>query len=94
MITRLILALCAVFAGWIALLAVVMVVSDDAPAALVLFPAADLIDRLPAGVAITARTGLSVTLAADTPGLAAALYRAGAVLVLPAGLLGCAPLTS
>lgn len=94
MIIKVILSCAAVVIGWIALLAGVMVVSDEAPAALVLFPGEAFVDTLPAGVSITGETAISVTLSSDAPGFARSLYVAGAPLVLPAGLLGCAPLTS
>ncbi len=84
------LALPAVLAGWIGLLAATMVVSDAAPAAMVVLPARDFLDRMPDG-AVIARTALTVTVRSDVPGLAPALYRAGAHLVLPAGLTGCLP---
>ena len=88
---RLVLGLVAVFAGWIAVMAVVMLVFDAAPAALVLFPAADFLDRMPEG-AVISRSAVSLTIRSDAPGLGPALYRAGALLVLPAGLTGCLPL--
>lgn len=94
MITRTILSLMAVATAWIALLAGMMVLSDDAPAALVLFPDAALMHDLPPGVSILSRNGYSVTLSGEAADFAQSLYRAGAKLVLPAGLLGCAPLTS
>ncbi len=78
--------------GWLCVLLAVMLVSDAAPAAVVLFPSQGFLDRLPAGTAILAATPVSVTLADDRPGLAGALYRRGARLVLPAGLPGCLPL--
>ncbi|MEM6305860.1 MAG: hypothetical protein AAF744_14165 [Pseudomonadota bacterium] len=76
------------------MLALVMVLSDDAPAAVVMFPSAAFLETLPGDVAITGQTAISVTLYSDAPNLAAALYAAGAPLVLPSGLKGCAPLTS
>ena len=90
MTIRLSLGITAVFTGWLALLAAVMVVSDDAPAALVVLPPAGFVAALPAGVAVTGQTALGITVTGE----ARALYQAGAWLVLPAGLLGCAPLTS
>ncbi len=94
MITRAILWTLAVLIGWGGVLAGVMLFSDAAPAALVLLPGPDLLQQLPEGTAILSRTALTVTLISEAPGFAADLYRAGALLVLPAGLLGCAPLTS
>jgi hypothetical protein len=89
-IKRLALGLPLVFCGWIAILALVMRLTGDAPAALVLLPPLGLFAALPPGTAITARGPLSVTVK-GRPGLVAALYAAGAPLVLPAGLTGCLP---
>ena len=80
-----------VLVGWIAVLAGVMRVSGDAPAALVLLPPAGFVAGLPAGVAVVSAGAFSVTLRGDAPGLVAALYHLGAPLVLPAGLTGCLP---
>lgn len=91
MTTKAMLMLAVLPVAWIALLAGVMLVSDAAPAALVVLPSDDLLNHLPEGVAILSATPVSVTLAARTPGLAAALYASGAWLVLPAGLAGCTP---
>lgn len=87
---RLILALPLVLAGWIALLALVMRLGGEAPAALVMFPPAGLVAALPDGVAVVSAGPVSVTLQGGE-GLVAALYRLGAPLVLPAGLTGCLP---
>ena len=87
-IKRVLLALPVLFLAWIALLALVMRLGGDAPAALVLFPP----DTLPPGLAITSRGPVSVTVKGG-PGLVASLYAAGAWLVLPAGLTGCLPQT-
>jgi hypothetical protein len=77
-----------VAAGWISVLAGVMLISDDAPAALVILPSDTLLSDLP-DAAILSRTAVSVTISDPGPSLAARAYRAGAVLVLPAGLTGC-----
>ncbi|MGJ8627999.1 MAG: hypothetical protein ACSHXB_13655 [Sulfitobacter sp.] len=94
MITKGVLIGFAVVIGWIAVLAGVMVVTDVAPAALVMFPGTAFLNDLPEGVAILSQNAVSVTLISEMDGFGAALYRAGAIVVLPAGLLGCAPLTS
>jgi len=94
MITKIVLSSLGVIAGWIAILATVMVLSDDSPAALVMFPDAAFLAGLPDGISITSQNAISVTLTSQTPDIARVLYHAGATLVLPAGLLGCAPLTS
>ncbi len=90
---RIAIALPLVFAGWIGVLALVMRLSGAAPAALVILPADGLIAALPQGAAITAIGRYSITVKGDT-GLVAALYLAGARLVLPAGLTGCVPQTA
>lgn len=94
MITKIILTGCAVIAGWLAVLAGVMILSDAAPAALVMFPDATFLNSLPDDVAILSQNAVSVTLTSESPGFGGTLYRIGAFVVLPAGLLGCAPLTS
>ena len=88
MITKVILSGCAVIISWVGVLAAVMILSDAAPAALVMFPDAAFMAALPDGVAITAQNAISVTLTSQTPDIARTLYDAGATLVLPAGLLG------
>lgn len=89
---RLLPAIAAVLAGWVGVMAAVMLMSDAAPAAVVILPSRDLLARTPADVAIVSKTRWTVTLRSDAPGLGPALYRAGALLVLPAGLTGCLPL--
>ncbi len=90
---RILLALPVVAAAWIAILAIVMRLSGDAPQALVLMPTPAILAHLPDGAAITAIGPYSVTLRGG-PGLVAKLYAAGAHLVLPAGLTGCLPQTA
>lgn len=84
------LAVPTLLAGWLAVLVTVTLLSDDAPAVVVLFPSAALAANLPEGVGITGATAYSVTLAAGEPRLALTLYQSGARLVLPSGLWGCA----
>ena len=90
---RILLALPAVIAAWIAILAIVMRLPGAAPQALVLLPSAAMLADLPVGTAITAIGPYSVTLRGG-PGLVGQLYAAGAHLVLPAGLTGCLPQTA
>jgi hypothetical protein len=71
-----------------------MFLSDAAPAALVMFPDVAFLNDLPGGVAILSQNVVSVTLVSEMSGFGRALYQAGAFVVLPAGLLGCVPLTS
>lgn len=78
--------------GWIAVMAGVMRFSDAAPAAVVFLPGSDFLTNLPVGTAILSANSVSLTLTSDMQGFGAALYRAGALLVLPAGLTGCLPL--
>lgn len=94
MIIKSTLSLIAVAFGWLAVLAGVMYATSDAPAALVLMPTETLLQNLPDGISIVGQNDYVVTLESESPGLAKTLYAAGAFVVLPAGLLGCAPLTS
>lgn len=91
-IRRILLALPMVFIGWIAIMAVVMRFSDAAPAAVVPWPTKSFLHDLPGQAAILDVNGLAVTFA-NRPDLVKDLYAAGAWLVLPAGLLGCLPLS-
>ena len=87
-IKRLLIALPFIGWGWIGILAGVMWVTGQAPAALVILPPADLLDHLPAGTSVVSIGPYSVTLRGGDD-LVTALYQAGAKLVLPAGLTGC-----
>ncbi|MBV7407972.1 hypothetical protein [Maritimibacter sp. DP1N21-5] len=91
-IRRIALGLVAMVAGWVLVLVVVGLVSDAAPAHVVLFPGQGFLAELPDGVAVVDRSPLSVSLRSDPPGPTGPLYRAGALIVLPAGLPGCLPL--
>ena len=91
-ISRLLLALPVVLVGWIAVMALVMRFSDAAPAAVVPWPTQAFLHDLPPQAAILDVSGLAVTFA-NRPALAEELYAAGAWLVLPAGLMGCLPLS-
>jgi hypothetical protein len=88
------MALPLVAIGWLAVLAGVMRLGGDAPAALVMLPPPGFASTLPVGVAILSSGPFSLTLKADAPGLVATLYALGAPLVLPAGLTGCLPQTA
>ena len=77
--------------AWIGIMALVMRFSDAAPAAVVIWPSSTLMAKLPDGTAIITGNAVSVTLKSDQAGFGAALYAAGARLVLPAGLTGCLP---
>ncbi|MDX1786166.1 MAG: hypothetical protein R3210_08550 [Roseovarius sp.] len=91
-IRRWALALLCVCAGWLAVLAAVMVLSGAAPGAIVFFPAGDFAQRLPKDVAIVEAGTTWIAVRGAQPGLGRELYRAGGRLVLPAGLPGCLPL--
>ncbi len=91
-IRRAFVLVAAVFTGWIAVMAVVMRFSDAAPAAVALFPRAGFMQALPDSAAVISSGSLFYTVSGDVKGMGAALYKAGARLVLPAGLTGCLPL--
>ncbi|WP_299677525.1 hypothetical protein [uncultured Roseobacter sp.] len=93
MITRTLLGLGCLFGAWIALLAAVMLVPQSAPAALVPLALPGFAEALPAQISIVEQTALGTVLAGEGADLVGQLYRAGALVVLPAGLAGCAPLT-
>lgn len=71
-INRLLLSLPILFTAWMAILALVMRLGGDAPAALVLFPPAAFAKTLPPGTAITDSGPVSLTVKGG-PGLVAAL---------------------
>lgn len=78
--------------GWVALQLGVMFFTDAAPGAMVLFPSAGFISRLPDNTGIVDIGTNWVTVASDDPSLGRKLYAAGALIVLPAGLPRCLPL--
>lgn len=92
MITRLMIGLGCLFTGWVAVLAAVMLVPKSAPAALVPAALPGFAEALPETISIVEQTALGTVLTGEDADLVRALYRAGAVIVLPAGLAGCAPL--
>ena len=73
-----------------AVLAGVMFTSSAAPTALVLFPKDGFLRDLPEEIAILSATSRSLTLVSLRSDFTQTLYQAGALLVLPAGLSGCA----
>ena len=91
LVRTVLLSLPVILACWIVVLAGVMRLTGDAPAAFVLFPSSDLLNLLPQDTAVTDITAVSVTLQSDVPDLTQRLYAAGAYLVLPGGLQGCIP---
>ena len=91
-IRRVFVLVAAVFTGWIAVMALVVRFSDAAPAAVAFFPREGFIHALPEEAAVISSGPLSYTVSGDVNGMGAALYKAGARFVLPAGLTGCLPL--
>ena len=85
---HLLLGLPLLLLGWIAILALVLRLGGPAPAALVVLPTEGFLQALPPGVSVTSRNALGLTVRGG-PDLVAALYAAGAPLVLPAGLASC-----
>lgn len=82
---RLALTLTAVAVGWLALMLGAMFIPGAAPAALVIAPSARLLERLPDAVLVdSGRHTLTISNARTLD-----IYRAGAWLVLPAGLPLC-----
>ncbi|AZV78006.1 hypothetical protein EBB79_08935 [Parasedimentitalea marina] len=77
--------------GWLCILLAVSLMTDAAPAYIVLLPSAEFVGQLDPDMSILAVGPISITLAADSPRVAARLYSAGARVVLPAGLPGCLP---
>lgn len=78
---------------WVCVLAGVSLLSDAAPAQVVLLPETRLLENLPEDVAIVSYSGWSATLVSDEPTFARRLYASGAWLVLPGQLKGCVALT-
>ena len=91
MMRRLFLLLSVILIGWIAVLAGIMRFTDTAPAAVVVWPTKTFLRALPREATIIDVNGLAVTFA-NRPDLTRELYKAGAWLVLPAGLKGSLPL--
>lgn len=87
------LSVVAVVFGWVCLQLGVMYFTDVAPGAMAVFANEAFLARLPANMAISDIGDFWVTVASDEPALAKTLYAAGAVIVLPAGLPGCFPLS-
>ena len=91
-IRSLLIALPLLLAGWLSTLVVVSLMTDKAPASVVLFPTSHLLQNLPEDVSILQLNAMSITLTSKMPNLARRLYQSGALIVLPAGLAGCLPL--
>ena len=78
-----------VFAAWIILLALVTAFYRDQKDLLFIFPAQRTFTELPNSVSIIDKGGFWVTVTSSDTGVALDAYRAGVLLVLPAGLSGC-----
>ncbi|UOA26177.1 hypothetical protein [Pseudosulfitobacter sp. DSM 107133] len=87
-----ILAFALAICGWLGVQLLLVRFSDAAPGAVALFPAADFVARLPAGVSVVGGGAHWIAVKSDAPDLGRDLYAAGARVVLPAGLPGCLPL--
>lgn len=93
-IKTLCIALPCLIAGWIAVLSMVALTTDAAPAYVILFPPEGLINALSEETAVLSARQFSITLTSEEPGFARSLYSHGALVVLPAGLPGCLPLAA
>ena len=78
-----------VIAGWVTTLMTTGLLSDEAPAQLVLFPSAQLINSLPPETSIVDHGAWSITVTSKQSGFAKLLFERGAFFVLPSGLSGC-----
>ena len=87
-------ALFGVFCGWLGTLALVMFFTDAAPGAIVVIPPENFASTLSGDIAVVGGGKFWIAVRSDAPDLGRVLYRAGALLVLPAGLPGCLPLPS
>ncbi|MGB0508166.1 MAG: hypothetical protein ACPGGK_18420 [Pikeienuella sp.] len=86
------IALPLVLLGWLATLVVTALLTDEAPAYVVLFPPDGFLHSLPDDTAMLSTSSISITLASETKSFVPLLYKNGAWVVLPAGLKGCLPL--
>jgi hypothetical protein len=77
--------------GWLVVLTATTLLTDAAPAHVVLFPTKAFLANLPPQTAIIAASAFTISLGSEGEGAARSLYQKGAWLVLPAGLPGCAP---
>lgn len=90
MTTReLLLAVPLLIGGWLGLLGVVGLLSDDAPAQIVMFPNESFLQSLSPDMAVLEINRWSITVVSDEESLVQKLYDQGALLVLPSGLQGC-----
>ncbi|MGH1447012.1 MAG: hypothetical protein ACRBBO_13320 [Cognatishimia sp.] len=88
------IALPCLITGWIAVLSVVALTTNAAPAYVILFPTEGLMNALSEETAVLSARQFSITLTSEEPGFSRSLYSHGALIVLPAGLPGCLPLAA
>ena len=91
-IRAVLIAIPIVVLGWLGTLVTISLLTDAAPASVVLFPDQEFINRLTPDMAVLSANRWSLILTSDEPDFARRLYRNGALVVLPAGLVGCIPL--
>ncbi len=78
--------------GWLVVMLVTALLTDEAPAYVVLFPTDGFLQSLPNEISMISASVVSVTLTSEQDGFVPLLYRSGAWIVLPAGLTGCLPM--
>lgn len=88
-LTRRLLILVGLVAGWFATMAAVMLVTEVAPAALAIAPDSSLLGRLEDDARLLKGGRHVFVLTSERPGYVRQLYGAGAWLVLPALRNGC-----
>lgn len=91
-IRSILIALPLMFVGWLTVLLITALMTDTAPAYVVVFPSDRFLMLIPETASMLAENSFSVTLTSDAQGFARQLYGQGAWLVLPAGLRGCLPM--
>ena len=82
-----------VLVGWFRIQLSVMYFTDAAPGAVALCPSHDFVSRLLTDVVIVGAGSTWMAVWSDQSNLGKNLYAAGALIVLPAGLPGCLPLS-
>ncbi|MCK0141690.1 hypothetical protein [Aliiroseovarius sp. F20344] len=91
-IRRFLVAIPLMFLGWISVLLAVALVTDEAPAYVVVFPSQSLLGNLASDTSVISRSHFTVSVSSEQSGFAKSLYKKGAWFVLPAGLAGCLPM--
>jgi hypothetical protein len=88
------IALPCLITGWLTVLSLVALLTNAAPAYVVPFPPQGFMNALPEESSVISARKFSITLASEEAEFVRTLYNRGALLVLPAGLPGCLPLTT